>query len=55
MLVSLKNSSSVEIPNFRIETENAQNRILLRQKDAPFNGESSILLLLKICGERSTN
>ena len=39
MQVSLKNSFSVESPNFRIETENARNRIPLRQKDAPFNGE----------------
>ena len=41
MLGSLKNSSSVESPNFHIKTENARNQIPLRQKDAPFNGESS--------------
>ena len=42
MVGSLKNSSSVRIPNFSHQkTKNAQNRILLRQKDAPFNGESA--------------
>ena len=48
MLGSLKNSTSVKSPNFllkmlkisgRSKTENAHNHILLRQKDAPFNGE----------------
>ena len=42
MLCSLKNSSFVRSRNFlHQKTENNQNRILLRQKDAPFNGESS--------------
>ena len=42
MLGSLKNSSYVKILNFpQQKTENAQNQILLRQKDVPFNGESA--------------
>ena len=42
MLGSLKNSSSVKNPNFpHQKTENARNRISLRQKDAPFNGQSA--------------
>ena len=45
MLGSLKNSTSVKIPNCRCsgrsKTENARNQILLRQKDVPFNGELS--------------
>ena len=42
ILGSLKNYSSVKIPNFlHQKTENARNRILLQQKDAPFHGESS--------------
>ena len=37
---SLKNSSSVKSPNFlQQKLKNARNQILLRQKDAPFNGE----------------
>ena len=43
MLGSLKNSTSVKIPNChcngRSKTENARNQILPRQKDAPFNEE----------------
>ena len=43
MMGSLKNSTSMKIPNFRCsgmsKTENAHNQILLREKDAPFNGE----------------
>ena len=40
MLGSLKNSSFAKIPNFlQQKLKNAQNQILLRQKDAPFNGE----------------
>ena len=39
---SLKNSCSVESPNFpHQKIESARNRIPLRQKDAPFNGESA--------------
>ena len=38
---SLKNSSSIRIPNFLHQKLIIQNRILLRQKDAPFNGEST--------------
>ena len=39
---SLKNSSYVESPNFpHRKLKNARNRIPLRQKDAPFNGESA--------------
>ena len=45
MLGSLKNSTYVKIPNCRCsgrsKIENAWNQIMLRQKDAPFNGESS--------------
>ena len=41
MLGSLKNSSSVKIPNFlHQKLKNAQNQILLRLKDGLFNGES---------------
>ena len=37
---SLTNSSFVKIPYFpQQKTENARNQILLRQKDATFNGE----------------
>ena len=40
ILGSLKNSTSVKIPNFpQQKTKNARNQILLLQKDAPFNGE----------------
>ena len=43
MLGSLKNSSSMKIPNCHCnswsKTENAWNQILLRLKDVPFNGE----------------
>ena len=42
MLGSLKNSSSVKILKFlQQKLKNAWNQILLRQKDAPFNGELS--------------
>ena len=42
MLGSLNNSSSVKIPKFlQQKLKNARNQILLRQKDAPFNGELS--------------
>ena len=44
LLGSLKNSSSVKIPNFlQQKLKNARNQILLRQKDTPFNGELSYL------------
>ena len=43
MLGSLKNSSYVKTlisrSSDRSKTENARNQILLRHKDAPFNGE----------------
>ena len=43
MIESLKNSTSVKIPNYhcngRSKIENARNQILLQQKDVPFNGE----------------
>ena len=42
ILGSLKNFSSIKILNFpQRKIENARNQILLRQKDAPFNGELS--------------
>ena len=56
MLGSLKNSSFVKGPNChcngRSKIENARNQILLRQKDAPFNGGYTSLLLLVDYGER---
>ena len=40
MLGSLRNSSSVKIPNFAHQKrKNARNQIMLQLKDAPFNGE----------------